>query len=151
MIKKLKQNLKKHRLCGKLVQTQTIIIPKNSNINRIFCDDVINQNQKYEYHTIEVIFENESDTIEFYYGNTPNKDIEFYIKHLNFSHIFEMIIRTISDIRNMTYEFYIKQPKNMVEFKFNMNIAKNPHLINTLDGRINHPLVRKYSHIPCIN
>ena len=62
-----------------------------------------------------------------------------------------MIIKTTSDIRNMTYEYYIKQPKHMVEFKLKMIIAKNPHLINTLDRRINHPLIRKNSHIPFNN
>ena len=59
-----------------------------------------------------------------------------------------MITKTISDIRNMTYEYFIKQPKHMVEFKLNMMIAKNPHLINTLDRRINHFPIRKYSHVP---
>ena len=34
------------------------------------------------------------------------------------------------------------------ERKLNMNIAKNPHLINTLDRRKNNPLFRKYSQIP---
>ena len=51
----------------------------------------------------------------------------------------------------MTHEYYIKQPKHMVEFKLNMIIAKNPQLINTLDRHINHPLIRKYSHIPFNN
>ena len=51
----------------------------------------------------------------------------------------------------MTYEYYIKQPKHMVESKLNLIIAKNPHLINTLDRRNSHPLIRKYSHIPFNN
>ena len=52
-----------------------------------------------------------------------------------------MIIKTISDIGNMTYEYYIKQPKHMVEFNLNMIIAKNPHLINALDRRVKHSLL----------
>ena len=32
-----------------------------------------------------------------------------------------------------------------------MNIARNPHLINSLNRNKNHPLLRKYSHIPVNN
>ena len=51
----------------------------------------------------------------------------------------------------MTYENYNKQPKHMVEFKLNMIIAKKAQLINLLDRNKNHPLIRKYSHIPFNN
>ena len=50
----------------------------------------------------------------------------------------------------MTYEFYNTNPMHMVERRLNMIIARNQHLINVLDRRVNHPLVRKYSHIPFI-
>ena len=36
---------------------------------------------------------------------------------------------------------------SMAERRKNFNIAKNPHLINTLDRTKNHPLIRKYSYI----
>ena len=29
-----------------------------------------------------------------------------------------------------------------------MNIAKNPQMINSLNGGSDHPLIRKYIHIP---
>ena len=45
-----------------------------------------------------------------------------------------MVIKIISDRCNMTYEDYINQPMSMCE-KTNMNIAKNPHLINSLDRK----------------
>ena len=48
----------------------------------------------------------------------------------------------------MTYEFFTNQPMSMCERKINMNIARNPHLINSLDRNKNHPLIRKYLHIP---
>ena len=48
----------------------------------------------------------------------------------------------------MSYEYYIKQPKHMVEIKLNQILARNPHLINSLDRRVSHPFIRKYSHIP---
>ena len=60
----------------------------------------------------------------------------------------QMTIIIISDSCNMAYEYYINQPTSMCERKINMNIARNPHLINSLDRNENHPLIRKYLHIP---
>ena len=60
----------------------------------------------------------------------------------------QMIINTISDRCIMTYENYINQTMSMCERKINMNIAKNLHLINSLDRNKNHPPIRKYLHIP---
>ena len=51
---------------------------------------------------------------------------------------------------NMTYENYINQPMSMCERKINMNFARNPKVINSLDKNKNHPLIRKYSHNPLI-
>ena len=56
-----------------------------------------------------------------------------------------------SDRCSMTYENYINQPMDMCERKINMIIAKNPQLINSLDRKINHPLIRKYLHVPFNN
>ena len=52
---------------------------------------------------------------------------------------------------NMTYEIYIKQPMQAVELRLNIIIAKNPHLINSLNRCINHSLVGRDSHIPLNN
>ena len=62
-----------------------------------------------------------------------------------------MIIKSLSDKCNMKYEHYMNQPKSMCERKINMIIAKNLQLINSLDRNKNHPLIRKYSHIPFNN
>ena len=62
-----------------------------------------------------------------------------------------MTIDIISDRCNMTYEHYINQPMSMCERKLNMNIARDPHLINSLHRNKNHPLIRKYLHIPVNN
>ena len=62
-----------------------------------------------------------------------------------------MIINTISCKCNMSYEYYISNPMPMVERRINFIIAKNPQLINSLDRNKNHPLIRKYSHIPFNN
>ena len=53
-------------------------------------------------------------------------------------------------MRKMTYKYYIKQPKYVVENKLNHSLAQNPHLINAIDRRGNYPLIRKYTHIPFI-
>ena len=62
----------------------------------------------------------------------------------------KVIIKAISDKRYMTYQHYINNPMQMVERRFNMIIAKNPHLINLLNRRLCNPLIRKHSHIPFI-
>ena len=58
-----------------------------------------------------------------------------------------MILKTIDDRCNMTYKYYVKFPMSMLERRININIAKNPELINNLDRNKNHPLIRKNSHI----
>ena len=62
-----------------------------------------------------------------------------------------MTIDIISDRCNMTYEHYMNQPMLMCERKVNMNIAKNSQLKISFDRNENHPLIRKYFHIPFNN
>ena len=62
-----------------------------------------------------------------------------------------MNIITINIKMIMTYEHYINQPMSMCERQTNMNFARNPKMINSLDRNINHPLIRKYSYIPFNN
>ena len=62
-----------------------------------------------------------------------------------------MIDTTINDKRNMTHEHYLKQPMQAVELKLNLIIARNPHLIKSLIRYINHPLNKKYPHLPLNN
>ena len=47
-----------------------------------------------------------------------------------FSHINERNISTINDKRNMSYKYYINQPKHMAKIELNQLLAKQPHLIN---------------------
>ena len=51
----------------------------------------------------------------------------------------------------MAYEYYNKQPMEMVALNLNMIIDNNPHLINALDRSVNHPLMGKYNNIPYTN
>ena len=57
-----------------------------------------------------------------------------------------MIITFIADLRNMTYEHCLKQPKRMVEWNLKAIITKNPELIKIF-GNSYHPLIRQYQHI----
>ena len=58
-----------------------------------------------------------------------------------------MIINTISCLCNMAYENYLINPMSMLERRISFIINKNPQLINALDRKKNHPLIRKYSLI----
>ena len=57
-----------------------------------------------------------------------------------------MNITFISDLRNITYEQYLKQPKSMLEWKLNEKLSGNPELIKTLKN-ISHTLIRKYKYM----
>ena len=52
----------------------------------------------------------------------------------------------MKDMNIKTYEYFIKQPMQMVELNLKMIIINNPHPMNALDISINHPLPRKYSN-----
>ena len=62
-----------------------------------------------------------------------------------------MTINIISDRYKMTYKCYLNQSMSMCERKMNMNIARNPELINSLDRNKNHPLMRNNLHDPLNN
>ena len=64
-----------------------------------------------------------------------------------FSHISEMNIVFITDLRNMTYEHYLMLPKPMIEWTIIKKLAINPKLIKAFNINTYHPLIRKYSHI----
>ena len=48
----------------------------------------------------------------------------------------------------MSYNYYLNQPMQTIERRLNMNIAKNPQLINSLKRGGDHSLIRKYIDIP---
>ena len=48
----------------------------------------------------------------------------------------------------MKYENYFKQPMQLVELKLNLIISEKPHLKISLDGSVNHLLIRIYSNRP---
>ena len=68
-----------------------------------------------------------------------------------FSHIHKMKIKTISNISYLNYKYYLKQPIQMIERRFNIIIAKNTQLISSLNRSSDLLLVRKFIHIPFID
>ena len=62
-----------------------------------------------------------------------------------------MTFKILIDKCNKTYENYINNPACMAERRININISKNPQLINLSDQTKNHPLVMKCSYIPFNN
>ena len=78
-----------------------------------------------------------------YLLNDANNDINN--QEYNFDRIDEFNIIMIADKMDMTYEYYFRHNMNAVERNLNMIIAKNPHLINSLNRSRHHPLIRDYS------
>ena len=64
-----------------------------------------------------------------------------------FSHISEMNIVFITDLRNLTYEHYLKIPNSMLQWTINKKLANNPQLIKAFNINTKHPLIRKNRHI----
>ena len=59
----------------------------------------------------------------------------------------EMNIVFITDLRNITYEHYLRIPKSMLEWTFIRKLAINPKLIKAFNINTHHPLIQKYRHI----
>ena len=47
----------------------------------------------------------------------------------------------------MTYDHYLKIPKQMIEWTIIKKLANNPKLIKAFNVNTSHPLIRKYNHI----
>ena len=63
-----------------------------------------------------------------------------------FSHIYEMRTTFSSSFRDMTYDYYLKQPLPMCEIRLNQILAKNPRLIYRLVRYSIYPNTRKYTN-----
>ena len=46
-----------------------------------------------------------------------------------FSHISEMKITFVTEFSNMSFKYYLKQPKSMLDWKLIAKLAKNPMLM----------------------
>ena len=137
--------------------------PEFFNVDDLCNDFINNHNEKDFFYYVQckfnLVFDNnflpciESDLYTnktiFYWKIFLIHAIQDFINQgYKLSHTSNMNNITIKIKMNMIYEYYINQPMSMCERKINMHIARNPHLRNSLDRNKNHPLIRKYSHIP---
>ena len=58
-----------------------------------------------------------------------------------------MNVTTISNEKYMSYEYYNIQPMQLIELNLFTIFNNKRHLINALDGSINHPSIRNYSNL----
>ena len=141
---------------------QTIENPSFFNVDKIFNDFITNHTTRFDFYLFKCDFKLDFDNdfkprikTDFYYNTiiiNLKRHLLYWIDYFSyrrhkFSHINQMINKTIGDKRNMNYENYIKEPMEMAELNLNMFIAKNPHLIISPDRTFNHSLIRKYSKI----
>ena len=80
-----------------------------------------NINTKYFYNTYII---NENVYLSYYIDGSKTSGHKFY-------NIDQMTINMISDMCNMTYEYYIIQPMSMCERQIKMSFARSPHLIKS--------------------
>ena len=74
--------------------------------------------------------------------------IEYFMRQGHkFFHFSEMNITLITKFNNMTFKYYLKQPKSMLEWKLIGKLAKNPMLMSEVDRTIYLPITHAYDHI----
>ena len=71
----------------------------------------------------------------------------FTIEGHNSSHFSEMGFTLITNLKNITFEHYLNQPKSMLEWRLIEKLARNPILINAFDRIVSYPLFRGYSNV----
>ena len=133
-----------------------------NDINKIFEYYTSIQNEKFNFYFIKCLFLmqfNNNIIANIEINNDYNSDyinIEKYLSlylnscqnaGYNFSNINHMLINFITCKCNIKYKHYVDKPMSMLERRINYIIAKNPCLIK----ETNHPLIRKYPHIPFNN
>ena len=164
--KKRHINSKNHKsLTESIINKYTVKNPSFLHMENILKNFVDEYNKKFEFylifckwklHFLDTVINVKSDRLynirrKYCSWNLRTlliSKIEYFeSKGYKFSHISEMNIVFITDLRNMTYKHYINQPKSMLEWKLNALLAKNPKLIRAFNINTNHPLVRKYREI----
>ena len=145
--------------------SHTITNPNYFDMVKIINNYMANHKKKFDLYLLKcdfkLVFINFTPHNKTYFHrNTSNINlkrnllywIEYFIERGHkFCLINEMKITTINEKMNVTYQHHVKQPMQAVEIRLKVNIVKNPHLINSLNRYINHPLIRKYYHIPFNN
>ena len=162
--KKRHINSKNHKsLTKSIICKYTIENPSFLHIENILKNYVDDYNKKFEFYLIFCKWKlHFSDTINnvksvrlyniFRAGWNLRRNLMSKIEYLEndghkFSHISEMNIVFLTDLRNMTYEHCLKIPKPMIEWTIIKKLANNPKLIKAFNINTYHPLIRKYRHI----
>ena len=130
--------------------------------DEILIDYIITHNKNFDVYLVNCEFKIEFDNNFLINSETgyvftiESEKIKIYslycidclkLKAYKFCSINQMTFNTINDKCNITYENYMNNPMSMCERKINLNLAKDPQLINSLDRNKNEPLIRNYSHI----
>ena len=108
--------------------------------------------------TCEIQFNNNFiQTLETnYHSNSELNNMKSYLlsfidsftsRGYEFCKINHITINTMNYRCDIIYGYYMKQPMHFLERRFNMLIAKNPHLRNSLDRSHGLCLITRYSHI----
>ena len=138
----------------------TINNPNINNIDEIFYSHIKEYNTMYEYYLIrcefKLCFNDREDYGRLSSVLTDNQTLiswkiflenainDFKNDGFDFSHISQMIIITVCNKMDMTYDYYMKQNMPAVEWKLNQLINKDKKLINKLPISWIHPLNRKF-------
>ena len=145
-----------------MVNRYSVKNPNSLHIKNIFKKYALDFNEKlafyqfickWKLHFSDTIVSVKSDTWSSisggcYLRNFLSSKIEFFVRQGHkFSHLSEINISFISDLRNMTYEHYLQQPKPMLEWGINVILAKNPELIKSLNRSHIPPIIRKYQDL----
>ena len=143
----------------RIYKRYVIINIKLDEVDKILKDYVSTHNKKFDiyfiYREFKIQFHNNSTTdLKTYCVHNIeiekiNQSLLYSTEYLEpkcykFQNINQMIINTISDSCNMKNEYYTHPPKFPLETKSNITTGNYAQL---LDQNINHPLIRKYSHI----
>ena len=153
-------------LCNQHIYNNHVINNINlDEVDKISNDYITSYNKKFDFYYIDYTFRIQLDN-----DNTVKKEIIHRIntehinlkscllyfidscqsRGLNFSKINHMSITILSCMFYMSLKYFINQPTSMLERRMNIIIAKNPRLIKLFNWNKNHPLIRKYSHIPLL-
>ena len=109
---------------------------------------------KWKLHFSDTIINIKSDRLYNIY--IPRRKLRLYLlskiedfetADRKFSHLSEMNIEFISNLRNMTYQHYLQIPKPMIEWNIIRKLATNSKLIKAFNINTFHRLIRKYRHI----
>ena len=69
------------------------------------------------------------------------------IEGQKFSNFSERSFTFITNFNNMTYEFYLKQSKLMLERRLIQKLTRNPNLTHAFDITLSDPLIREVSNV----